>query len=506
MSWWEPICGFEPPFERYYQPGLYLLYARNTDANYIREGSYSLKITPSSTTHADTGDISIGMDLSAYPDPFICFSFYIADRSKVGAGGYFGINFYDRNRDVMYGNFPYAGMANGWNHAKIRLSEFTDYTSRKAQDIVTFSFRLKVSDKSQPFYVDDVYVSCDGEKGTEAGFDYRVAWYERYNTPNDRNQWYVSDLYPMSLTYSRSLNEIGQTTLTLPADISLPQFYDNIRIYRNGRCVFSGVVIRRSRKQGFCTVTVRENAWILKRIYSISSFSYGWIADFDLFNALYGLVRAGDAIGIGLFSPRGFGIPLTVPAGYNSFVIPDGTTITKDEFVHPWVLLRDYQERHAFDFEMSPNYVPRFWSKQGKTIEGTFYEDVDFKLLSDEESAEDVCTACRAHSRGGDMAWSYDYEDATAEALYGRLVNAKDVDAKSQAEVQLAATNEVTALKAPSRTLEIEPIASSFLGRLADIGDTMILRVRDAGVTVRLYGYTVTVDENGEKLSGVKIQ
>jgi hypothetical protein len=315
----------------------------------------------------------------------------------------------------------------------------------------------------------------------------------------------VGILEPNSFHYKCTLNQVTEATLTFPFDAydDLPELMDGVRIYRNGMCVWDGVVLRAKEnyENKTCELYCLTSSYVLQRILDLTKSSFVVLASVDtavnIKNYVYG---ADGAIAGSGFKQQGFGIYDTAPCGFSSETIPEYYTIPKSEFVHPWDYITSEQDRIAFDFEIRPPFVFNYWEPQkGRDLGIKLLQDVHFKVGDREKSGHNLDTACRATSRGAGASFVDDDSDATAMNTYARLVKLLSTQAKSQTEVEAMSTAWVAEYKTPATTLDIELLSGGWIYPWG-LGDTIIWIIRETEYEKRIMAFDVMVDSKGEKV------
>jgi len=511
MGWWEQIHTFDPPEDRYTDHGGW------SRSGTHKEGSYSAKI--SGCTGESVGGMDhVGFDLSAYPDKAkLCMWVYVDDVTTMGASGYFRYGYGPRIEGIsssvfVYYEYTQPNLSTGWNFLSQPLDAFTNDSTRRRENFQSFKIGWKVS-SSTDFYLDDVYITTDGTKNLDLEPTYLIKHFERYNTTNSRNQEYAGILEPINFAYGKSLNKVGQATFKFNIDEwdDLPTYYDSVRIYRNGMCVWDGIAVKKEKNylDKSCILTCLTSDLIFSLIFD--SANTGWTIPsgqtWDVLQFLQHYTHYSDDYDTSdSWQQKGFGIDLGLPMGFHpTATVGDGYTIPKEEMVAPSSIINKYQGEYEFDYEMRPPMCPNFWYPQkGRTISQALLQDTHIAVNSIIENGLDIRTMCRAFSRGSGVSFVSTQSNTTAMNTYGRLARIINTQGKSSTEVQNAASEYVSIYKDPATIFDIELMQGGWLYPW-DTGDTITCVVDGTEYSKRIYAMNVTVTQEGEKV-GLKLQ
>jgi len=512
-GWWEQIVTMEPPEDRF----LYDLSGFSRSTGQVKEGTYSAYCNhPGGDVTRTFSSGAYGWDLSAYPRSARYNAwYYINDIAAFQSGDYVraGFIYRDTGTSVIYKEFLPADLATGWNLLSFPLSSMTISGAvsleRALQNCRTAWITThRVTSGSVGIYIDDLYISTDGNKNLSLEPIYLVNHYERHNSTTHYNQNYAGVLEPISIRCRRRINEVTEASLIfdISAWDSLPNFMDSVRIFRNGMCIWDGVAIwkKKTRSANSCELYCLTSNVILQRIFDLSSSQFIVLTGVDLAENLELYVYAADGAidGYG-FKQQGFGVPNSEPCGYSSEAIAAYYTIPNDEFVHPWDYILTEQQRVGFDFEIRPPMIFNYWEPEKKRTTGVMLiEGVHFKVQDELHSGFDLHTACRAKSRGGNAAWQDDDSDTTAMNEYARLVHLLNAEAKSTADLADASAAWVALHKSPAVIFDLLMLPGGFIYPF-DLGDEITALVDDAEYTKRIMGMEFTLTQKGEEIKMV---
>jgi len=503
MGWWEQLLTMDPPEDRW---NALSDFSRSTAQKKI--GTNSAHVTHPGSAFKTFSSYSMGWDLSAYPSTAkLCAWLYISDQTAMGGSDYIDFCLDHRMSGYCYKRYVKADLITGWNFLAVPLPGLTNYTLKRIQESMGINLVLyRASSGNIDFYFDDVYVSTDEEKNLDTNPTYIIKHFERYSTTTSENQEYAGILEPTQFNFRRSLNQIGEANFTFHIDDydDLPDLMDTVRIYRNGKCEWDGVVVNKKKNYGLktCTLICKTSEYVLQKIMDLSSSYFIADAAYDVGAYLAEYVHAADDVtGSGNWQQQGFGIDDVHPMGYSSTGLSATYIIPSDEFVNPWEMIIQEQNKVGFDFEMRPPFVFNYWEpEKGRSIfETKLVQGTHFTVKELSESGLNLYTACRAKSRGAGSALSGDDSDTTAMNDYARLVLPLQTTGKLQAEVNAAADEAVDQYKDPTIAFDVELLAGGWIDPW-DLGDIKTCVIEGTEYTKRIYAIDVSIVQETESV------
>lgn len=508
MGWWEQLITFEPPEDRW-DGGDF-----SRDSGTVKEGTYSAKtIHYGSSTGKTFNSWGFGWDLSAYPDDAkYCFWLYCSDVNSLGDTDTIKAGFLTRfDNTMVYKQFAKSDLSTGWNFLSFPLSGMTNDSIRNRENFVNAWIDIwRISSGAVTFYIDDIYLSTDEGKYLDTEPTYLIKHFERYSTTTSKNQEYAGILEPIKLSCNRALNQVGKATFTFDIDEydNLPGAYDTVRIYRNGMCVWDGVVVFKSKNRitETCELVCFTSNYVLTKIYDVSESKYVVLLSVDVGCDIAKYThQADDYDGSDTWEQKGYGIDQENPCGESSTTLSQYYTIPPDEFVNPWNYIAKYQGEIEFDFEIRPPFTLNYWEpRKGRTIDKKLIMNSHFKINEEIENYIDLFTACRAKSRGGNTCFSSTQSDSTAMNNYSCMAKVINTQGKSSTEVQSAASEFVSEYKNPAVVFDIEILSGGWIHPW-DLGDTITCVIEDTEYSKRIYGIDIELTERGERV-GLKVQ
>jgi len=499
MGWWEKILTFDAP-EEYYPQVLYL----SKESILVKEGTYSCEIDALSGQLS--AEVPMGKDLSAYPSKAkIWLWFYTANTTDISEIR-FGI--VGRNSATYnYKSWVAGDLSAGWNHLSFTKDEVTT-TAKWWEDIRFWRFWWNCA-SNKTFYLDDIYITTDETKILDTTPTYQIKHFDRYSVSETWNQYYAGILEPINFSFGKALNTASEATFVFERDAygDLPEISDSVRIYRNGMCIWHGIVTRKVEdyEQDIATLYCKSSERVLEKVGNPSGVFYHITDSMELLNFLFAYAGSCDG---GIANQDGFGIPSAsaYTPGYSNKTLSTDRVIGKDELAYPANVCRNFQSQVQFDWELAPNFIFHGWyPEKGQAWDMKLIQDTHFKVKQKIYSGEDLWNACRAYSRGAQAAWVGTDTDATSIDTYGRFtgqVNASHID--SQTEIDNVADEFVDEYKDPATIFDIELMQGGWLYPW-DTGDTITCVVDGTEYSKRIYAMNVTVTQEGEKV-GLSLQ